>query len=127
MIEGGLCTDDQYMTGHFYERQEQEVTYAVRHESTNEWNDIKLIDSTKVNKTPLWKAEDKYNLYYVYMQHSYLPRMESSMLLRAYTLEGDPKKEPVYAIGAVVEKGERRIYQEDTILLNMLTKQGTMI
>ena len=115
MIEGGLCTEHQYMAGkvelldrlsHFYEGQEQEVTSAIRHESTNEWDDIELLDSTNANKTPLQKAEDEYNLYCVYMQSSHLPRMEPSKLLGAYTLEGDPKKEPVYSIGAVVEKGD---------------------
>ena len=73
------------------------------------------------------KAEDEYNLYCVYMQSSYLPRMEPSKLLGAYTPEEDPKKETVYSIGAIVEKGEGENYQEDTIMLNMLTKQGIMI
>jgi hypothetical protein len=79
MIEGGLCTEDQYTAGkvemldrpsHFYEGQEHEVTSAVRHESTNQWDNIELLDSTKVNKTALQKAEVEYNLYCVYMQSS---------------------------------------------------------
>ena len=84
---------------HFYEGHEQEVTSAVRHESTNKWDDIKLLESTKVNKTASQKAEDEYNLYCVYMQSSYPPRMESSKLLGAYTLEGGPKKEHVHVNG----------------------------
>ncbi|KAL7518630.1 hypothetical protein ACHAWX_003447 [Stephanocyclus meneghinianus] len=98
MVEGGLCMEDQYMAGkvelldrfsHFYEGQGQVVTSAY-----------------KGQQAALQKAEDEYNLHSVYMQSSYLTIMEPSKLLRAYTPEGDPKKEPVYSIGAIVEKGE---------------------
>ena len=40
------------------------------------------------------------------MQSSYLPRMVPSKLLGSYTPQGDAKKEPVYFIDAIVDKGE---------------------
>ena len=114
MVEGGLCTEEQYDNGrvelldrltHYYEGITEDVGPAVQNDSINEWDDLGLLDSTKASKSPDQMAEAEYNQYCVYMKSSYLPTMKPSKVLGAYTLDGDPKEEPVYSIGAVIKKG----------------------
>ena len=62
MIEGSLCTEEQYMAGkeelldrlsHYYEGTTEDAAPTGQHDSTNEWDGIELLDSSKASKTSL--------------------------------------------------------------------------
>ncbi|KAL7481645.1 hypothetical protein ACHAW6_007325 [Cyclotella cf. meneghiniana] len=132
MIEGGLCTEDQYMAGkvelldrlsHFYEGQEQEVTSAVRHESTNEWDDIKLLDCTKVNKTL-----KMYIIFIVFTSKAHIFQGWCHQSCLGLILHKEILKRNLFILLMPLLRKERgRIYHEDSIMLNMLTKQVIVI
>ena len=112
MIAGGLCNKRQYDAG-----KEELLDRIARHYErkacpfevegmvyVNEWEKPGLLDR---KKTPRKLAEDEYDKYLSHMKASYLPRkMEPVRVLGAFTADDDPRPNPVYAIGPVIEKGQ---------------------
>ena len=120
MIAGGLCTKPQYDAGleelldrlaRHYERKARPQTDVGDTIYVNEWERPGLFDR---RKTPRKEAEDEYAKYLSFMKAARLPReMEAVRVLGAFTDDGDPRPNPVYVIGRVIEPGDTFIVTKD--------------
>jgi hypothetical protein len=110
MIDAGLCTEDQYRYGieELMDRLSQHYARQTSAEAANTIEPTHKYDKVRLDgrSTPLKQAQEEYDLYTDYMVHAYLPVMKPSLVLGAYTEDGDLRDVPLYQIGAVVKRGK---------------------
>ena len=138
MIAAGMCTEEQYVAGKIelldriarYHESKSGTTItslSTRVVSTHQWDDSGLVD---VGNSPDQTARQEYDKFLSWNHSQYLPKMKSTRVLGAIDEEGQPR-DPIYAIGAVVEKGVNlpsgRNHAEyvDVILLSSWMTTGT--
>ena len=109
MVDAGLCTQDQYDAGRIelIDRMAKLLQVSVgttmkAPKKTNKYSkQITALDT----EDPKTLAVKELNKYQRFMEFDYLPKMKPLIVLGAIDVGGQPK-DPVYAFGPVIEKGE---------------------
>ena len=110
MVEAGLCTKEQIRAGKrelldrlkdFYERTSEACVDSTPLLASNRWDEHNI---SRDCESPEQLANKELEKYVSWNHSQYLPTMEATKLLGAIDADGNPR-EPVYAFGAVIERG----------------------
>ena len=109
MIDAGLCTREQYDSGRIelIDRMAKllQVNLGTNLTAPKKTNKYTKKTSAADAEDPKTLAIKELNKYMQYMELDYLPKMKPLVVLGAIDEGGQPR-EPIYAFGPVIEKGE---------------------